>query len=114
MGCVWSMHSHITKWAWLALVPLFASCGSDPDLVEKRDALAAEVAKQEQELKDLRNQLSDEVSSDLDGQLDKASKQLTELRAEQSRLEDDLKSKREESQTLESRFTAFREKYPIP
>ncbi|MDX1679258.1 MAG: hypothetical protein R3242_00885 [Akkermansiaceae bacterium] len=108
------MHSRLASWAWIALLPLLASCGEDPELALEYEALAAEVGEREEELSGLQKQLGAEIPPALGEKLEKATGKLTELSVEQSRLEAKLVALRDEKRSLEMRFNRYRQEYPVP
>ena len=95
-----------------ALIPLWVSCGGPPELVEKSEQLDAEIREIESDLAAVEEQLK-AGQKDVTNDYRKAELKLAELKGESARLNAELAIMRDEKQSIENRFKAYRMTYPI-
>ena len=103
---------YFTYFPLFAIFLLITSCGDDPELVKKREAQKAVIARLEGEVA-LLNEKLNAFPPDRSAQLEEAKKKNDAQTAELARLETEVIALESQKKMLEKDFANYKSKYPL-
>lgn len=97
---------------WPLLFLSCVCCGKDPELIEKRDRLQAEIVRLQEEVALAEAKLKD-MPEDESKELEAAEEQLDAIASKAVQLEYEVDELRRRKADLEKEYAEYQEKYPI-